>query len=103
MVSAGLFPALGIFHHNRSNAFPLADDMMEPYRPFVDEIVYHLTKNGQTTLTTEVKGILIKLLYCDTFFMNVTRPLSVGLTMTMASLVKYYAKEVKKISLPLLK
>lgn len=103
MISAGLFPALGIFHHNRSNAFPLADDIMEPYRPFVDEIVYHLTQNGQTTLTTEVKGILIKLLYCDTYFINVTRPLSVGLTMTMASLVKYYAKEVKKISLPLLK
>ena len=74
-----------------------------PYRPFVDEIVYHLTQNGQTALTTEVKGILIKLLYCDTYFINVTRPLSVGLTMTMASLVKYYAKEVKKISLPLLK
>lgn len=38
-MGSGLFPAFGIFHRNRYNAFPLADDVMEPYRPYVDELV----------------------------------------------------------------
>lgn len=42
LLGSGLYPAFGVFHRNRYNAFPLADDMMEPYRPFVDELVYHL-------------------------------------------------------------
>ena len=55
LVSAGLTPSLGIFHHNRSNAFPLADDLMEPYRTFVDEIVYHLCEEGKFELNKETK------------------------------------------------
>lgn len=102
LVCSGLFPALGIFHRNRSNAYPLADDMIEPYRPFVDEVVYTLLVQGQTELTTEVKGILLKVLYCDTAFAKVTRPLSVGLSMTMASLAKCYAKQTSRLSLPVL-
>lgn len=100
LVSSGLFPALGIFHHNRSNAFPLSDDIMEPYRPFVDEIVYNLAMQEKTELTKEVKGALIKVLYADTVFEKVSRPLSIGLSMTTASLVKCYAKEISKLSLP---
>lgn len=100
LVSSGLFPAIGIFHHNRSNAFPLADDIMEPYRPFVDEIVYNLAKCEKMDLTKEVKADLIKVLYADTFFEKVSRPLSIGLSMTTASLVKCYAKEKTKLSLP---
>lgn len=100
LISSGLFPAIGIFHHNRSNAFPLADDIMEPYRPFVDEIVYNLTIQEKTELTKEVKGALIKVQYADTVFEKVSRPLSIGLSMTTASLVKCYAKEITKLSLP---
>lgn len=100
IVASGLFPALGIYHHNRSNAFPLADDLMEPYRPFVDEAVYDLLLHGKTTLTKETKSKLIMVLYCDTFFERMTRPLSVGLSMTTSSLAKCYAKEVTKLSLP---
>ena len=100
IVSSGLFAALGIFHHNRSNAFPLADDLMEPYRPFVDEIVYDLVMRGETELTSDVKKDLISVLYTDTVFEKVTRPLSIGLSMTTASLVKCYAKEQNKLSLP---
>lgn len=59
LVSAGLTPSLGIFHHNRSNAFPLADDLMEPYRPFVDEIVYHLCEEGRLELTKDAKVELL--------------------------------------------
>lgn len=100
IVSSGLFPAIGIFQHNRSNAFPLADDLMEPYRPFVDEIVYDLTLQGTIELTKESKAKLIMVLYSDTVFERVTRPLSVGLTMTTSSLAKCYAKESSKLNIP---
>lgn len=103
LVSSGLFPALGIFHHHRSNAFPLSDDLMEPFRPFVDEIVFNLMTQGAAELNTETKSRLIRVLYVDTYFPKVTRPLSVGLSMTMASLAKCYAKEQKKLVIPLLK
>ena len=56
IVSSGLFPAIGLFHHNRSNAFPLADDLMEPYRPFVDEAVYDLLMQGSMELTKDAKA-----------------------------------------------
>lgn len=102
LMSSGLFPALGLFHHHRSNAFPLADDMMEPYRPFVDEIVYNLFTQGKGELNTETKGSLIRVLFCDTYFEKVMRPLSIGLSVTTASLVKCYAKEQKYLQLPVL-
>ena len=100
LVSSGLLPAIGIFHHNRSNAFPLADDIMEPYRPYVDEIVYDMAMQAKLDLTKEVKAELIRVLYADTQFSKVSRPLSVGLTLTTASLSKCYAKEQSKLSLP---
>ena len=100
LVSSGLLPAIGIFHHNRSNAFPLADDVMEPYRPYVDEIVYDMAMQAKLDLTKEVKAEIINVLYADTQFSRVTRPLSVGLTLTTASLSKCFAKEQTKLSLP---
>ena len=103
LVSAGLTPSLGIFHHNRSNAFPLADDLMEPYRPFVDEVVFHLCEEGKLDLNKETKTELLGVLMCDTFFPKVTRPLQIGLSITMASLAKCYAGKQKKLSLPSLK
>ena len=102
LVSSGLLPAIGIFHHNRSNAFPLADDIMEPYRPYVDEIVYDLAMQGRLELTKNNKADLIKVLYADTQFVKITRPLSVGLSLTSASLAKCFAKEQVKLSLPLM-
>lgn len=102
-LSSGLFPALGIFHHHRSNAFPLADDIMESFRPFVDEIVYDLFRQNQSELTKENKGKLIASLYCDTYYEKVTRPLSVGLSITMASLAKCYINEHKTLNLPSVK
>lgn len=100
LMSSGLFPAIGIYHHNRSNAFPLADDIMEPYRPYVDEIVFTLINDGNTELSAEVKGKLVYVLYSDTRFAKVTRPLSVGLSITMASLAKCYSKEEKQVRFP---
>ena len=102
LMGSGLLPALGIFHRNRYNAFPLADDIMEPYRPYVDEIVYHMYVNGINKLDKEAKSLLLNLLFADTAFSKVTRPLEVGLATTTASLAKCYMGTVKKISYPLL-
>ena len=103
LMGSGLLPSIGIFHHNRSNAFPLADDIMEPYRPYVDEIVYEMYHEGMTELNQKSKSSLLHVLTCDTHFTKVTRPLSIALTMTAASLVKCYAKELDKINYPLMK
>ena len=102
IVSSGLLPAIGIFHHNRSNAYPLADDLMEPFRPFVDGVVYDLAMRGETELTKDNKGELIRVLYTDTLYEKVKRPLSVGLSMTTASMVKCLSKELSSLSLPAL-
>lgn len=103
LMGAGLLPAIGIFHHNRSNAFPLADDIMEPYRPYVDEIVYNMYNDGMVVLNQKSKPYLLNALICDTHFPKVTRPLSIGLTMTAASLVKCYSKELTRINYPIMK
>lgn len=100
IVSSGLLPAIGIHHHNRSNAYPLADDLMEPFRPFTDSVVYDLAMRGCLDLTKDVKSELISVLYIDTMYEKVKRPLSVGLSMTTASFVKCLSKEKSKISMP---
>ena len=100
LMGSGLLPSIGIFHHNRSNAFPLADDIMEPYRPYVDEIVYEMHCKGVVELSQTAKSSLLHVLTCDTHFAKVTRPLSIALTMTAASLVKCYEKEQDKINYP---
>ena len=102
IMGSGLFPAFGIFHRNRYNAFPLADDLMEPYRPFVDELVYNLYLQGNKQLNKEVKGQLLRILFIDTHFDKVMRPLDVGLTFTSSSLVKCLAGTQKKIVYPIL-
>ena len=102
LMGSGLLPALGIFHRNRYNTFPLADDIMEPYRPYVDEIVYHMHTNGIDKLDKDAKSQLLNILFSDTVFNKVTRPLEIGLTTTTASLVKCYMGTTKKILYPLL-
>ena len=102
LMGSGLFPAFGIFHRNRYNSFPLADDIMEPYRPFADEMVYNLYSEGARELTKDVKSNLLRLLFVDTVFGNVTRPLEVGLTMTTASLAKCFNGTQKRMVYPLI-
>ncbi len=103
IMGSGLFPAFGIFHRNRYNAFPLADDLMEPYRPYVDELVYNLYNQGHEQLTKEVKSQLLRILFVDTCFDKVMRPLDVGLTFTSSSVTKCLSGIQKKIVYPLLK
>lgn len=63
--AAGLHPTLGLHHSNRGNAFALADDLMEPYRPLVDRLVFNLVENGQDQMSAEIKTALVSLTSFD--------------------------------------
>ena len=56
LMASGLLPSLGIFHRNYYDAFPLADDIMKPYRPFIDQIAYKLHEINKKKLDKEVKN-----------------------------------------------
>lgn len=100
LMGSGLMPSLGLYHHNRGNAFPLADDIMESYRPFVDEVVYDLCEEGLIELTVETKSRLIEVLNSDTKSGDNLKPLSLSLSMTTASLARYFNKETNRLFLP---
>lgn len=102
IMGSGLFPAFGLFHKNRYNAFPLADDLMEPYRPYVDQIVYQLHSDGKVKLDIGAKQELLRLLFKDACFNNVTRPMEIALSITTASLVKCLKGETKQLLFPAL-
>lgn len=103
LIGSGLYPAFGVFHRSRYNAFPLADDVMEPYRPFVDEIVYHLYYDeGVNELDSQSKGKLLRSLFSDVKIGKVTRPLENALSITTASLLRMYKGETDKLSLPMI-
>jgi CRISP-associated protein Cas1 len=105
LVSSGLLPTLGIHHRNKYNAYCLADDIMEPYRPFVDEIVVKITRSGNDfqELTKEIKQELLGIPVVDIHIGNESSPLMVGLQRTTASLARCFQGEVRKIVYPELK
>lgn len=89
LLGSGLFPAFGLFHRNRYNAFPLADDVMEPYRPFVDYAVNQIYEfSPDVSLDKATKQMLVKVLFSDVKINGQIRPLQVALSMTTASLVR---------------
>lgn len=102
IVSAGLLPTLGIFHRNRYNAYCLADDMMEPYRPFVDMVVRTLIEKTSSVeaITPELKVELLKIPALDVILNNDKSPLMVGMHRTAASLAKCYTGDQRKLLLP---
>ena len=105
LVGSGLLPTLGIHHSNKYNAYCLADDIMEPYRPFVDEIVYGIatSKTDCTELTAELKKQLIGICTVDIYFDEEHSPLMVGMQRTTASLAQCFEGERRKITYPELK
>ncbi len=102
LVSSGLHPAIGIHHHNRYNAFCLADDIMEPYRPFIDQLVLRLVRTYPQTqeLTHELKAHLLGIPTLDVVIDGKRSPLMVAVTTTTASLVKCFAGEIRKVLYP---
>ncbi|CCX77341.1 CRISPR-associated endonuclease Cas1, NMENI subtype [Parabacteroides johnsonii DSM 18315] len=102
LVVSGLLPTLGIHHHNRYNAYCLADDVMEPYRPYVDRLVCGMIKQGvdYTELTKELKGQLLTIPVLETHIAGKRSPLMVAVGQTTASLYKCFSGELRKISYP---
>lgn len=103
LVSSGLLPTLGIHHHNRYNAYCLADDIMEPFRPYVDELVYCIVRESGTNnieLTKDVKARLLAIPTLDVVISGKRSPLMVGVVQTTASLSKCYSGEVRRIAYP---
>lgn len=103
LVSSGMLPTLGIHHHNRYNAYCLADDIMEPYRPYVDEYVFQLTqKHGLPSedLSKAWKAELLLIPTLDVVIGGRKSPLMVGVTQTTASLYKCFSGELRKVAYP---
>ena len=102
LISSGLLPTLGIHHHNRYNAYCLADDIMEPYRPFVDELVLKIVQSDTNyqELTKELKAQLLSIPTLEVSIEGKRSPLMVAATITTASLAKCFGGELRKIVYP---
>ena len=103
LVSSGLCCFRGIHHHNRYNPFCLADDIMEPYRPYVDQYIFGKVRPFDVPaneLTKEMKARLLQMLTCDVWLDGLRRPLQVALSYTTSSLAKYYLGKVDRLVLP---
>ncbi len=93
LVGSGLLPTLGIHHRNKYNAYCLADDVMEPYRPWVDELVLKMVVQDRIDakeLNTEIKGKLLVLPTQDVVLDGKRSPLLVGVQRTTASLAQCF-------------
>ncbi|MFI3269182.1 MAG: type II CRISPR-associated endonuclease Cas1 [Rikenellaceae bacterium] len=100
LVGSGLLPTLGIFHHNRYNAYCLADDIMEPYRPYVDKLVFGMYGRGITELDKVAKSELLSIPVLDVEIGGRRSPLMVAAGLTTSSLYKCFSGESRRILYP---
>lgn len=102
LVGSGLLPVYGIHHHNRYNAYCLADDIMEPYRPFVDDLVILTMKKMEVSddLTVALKREMLSIPVLDVVIGGKRSPLMIAAGLTTASLAKCYNGEAREISYP---
>lgn len=102
LVASGLLPTLGIHHRNKYNAYCLADDIMEPYRPFVDKLVFEIVSSGESfdELTQEVKAKQLNIPVLDVVINGQRSPLMIAVGQTTASLYQCFSGEIRKIKYP---
>ena len=102
LVSSGMLPSVGIFHHNKYNAFCLADDVMEPYRPYVDALVYELVETGAQLeeLTTTIKTELLSIPAMDVQLDGKWSPLMNAMSRTTNSLYECFEGSSRKLLYP---
>ena len=102
LVASGLLPTMGIHHHNRYNAYCLADDIMEPYRPYVDELVVGYTdENGfPDELTPDIKQVMLSIPVLDVRINGQRSPLMLATGQTAASLARCFGGENRKLVYP---
>ena len=102
LVGSGLLPTLGIHHHNRYNAYCLADDIMEPYRPYVDDLVVQIMQEypDYSELNRSIKAALLTIPALDVVLDGKRSPLMIAVGQTTASLAKCFNGELRKIAYP---
>ena len=102
LVGAGLLPTLGIHHHSRYDAYCLADDIMEPYRPFVDMKVQEMWKKGDITsdISSEQKRELLGVTTMDVNISGHRSPMMLAVQTTAQSVQKCFSGEARKIIYP---
>jgi len=102
LVGSGLFPSFGIFHRNQYNAFCLADDIMEPYRPFIDIEVFQIIRNNGASLelNLDIKKQLLSIPVRDVLINGRKTPLIIAVSRTTASLVKCLEGVNRKLLYP---
>jgi CRISPR-associated protein Cas1 len=102
LTASGLLPTLGIHHRNQYNAYCLADDIMEPYRPFVDKVVCNIIRiNGKfLEMTPKMKTELLGIPAMDVRIESQKSPLMNAVQRTTASLAKCYEGKARKLSYP---
>lgn len=100
LVSSGLLPTLGIHHHNRYNAYCLADDIMEPYRPYVDRLVVELSDSGINELDKNTKARLLSIPVAEVIINGQRSPLMIAVGLTTSSLYKCFSGENRRIIYP---
>jgi CRISPR-associated protein Cas1 len=101
LVGSGLLPTLGIHHHNRYNAYCLADDIMEPYRPYVDKLVTELLDEDATgELNATVKVRLLNIPVIEVVINERRSPLMIAVSQTTTSLVKCFRGESRRLAYP---
>jgi CRISPR-associated protein Cas1 len=100
---AGLHPTIGLFHTNQYNALCLADDLMEPFRPWVDYVVYQMAStNSEVTINQQSKQALLGLMSEAVLYKKKTMPFMVALHYLMADLKRCYSDGIKTLPYPLL-
>lgn len=102
LVASGLFPSIGIHHRNKYNPYCLADDIMEPYRPFVDSIVIDIAIKNEDMeeLTPALKKELLQIPVIDVIIEGRSSPLMVGVQRTTSSLASCFEGSTRKILYP---
>ncbi|MEM9840961.1 MAG: type II CRISPR-associated endonuclease Cas1 [Pseudomonadota bacterium] len=100
IVASGLHPTIGIFHHNQQNALALADDLMEPFRPFVDHAVKRLVRNGVEDVTPEAKASLAAITGFDVKIGETYSPVSVAANRVAQSLSESFLQSDVRLELP---
>ena len=102
LVGSGLLPTLGVHHRNKYNAYCLADDIMEPYRPYIDENVIQLMEQygNQDGISQTVKAELLQIPVLDVIIDGRRSPLMIAVSNTVTSLYKCFSGECRKLTFP---
>lgn len=101
LVRTGLHPALGLFHKNQYNGLCLADDVMEPFRPWVDWQVYQLIQRGiNPAVTRETKEVMLQMLGEDVLFDSRKTPLMVAAQSVAAKLKQALIEKNQTLTYP---